>query len=281
VIQRAKLLAMMVLLWGGVTLLLGCGSNETPTASDRLAQQAQTTSSSQADLDATSEISDATSATASESTVEPLRINGCVPELAPATIYLKRIVSELRLEGAALLLKQGDQTLCESYFGKYTVGTAVPLISAAKWISAAAILRLVDEGFFTLDEPVSKYLTYFEGERGAVTLRQMLSHTSGLPVYHECMFQPEILLDACAHAIAEAEMIAAPGAQFNYSGAPYSVAGRMAEAAVGGNKRWNDIFLEKFVGPLGLRHTHYGNTRNPMLSEGWVVSSLNDYGAVL
>lgn len=203
----------------------------------------------------------------------------CQPDFTPVQEAMGQMVLDLKLAGAALLLQQDGKRLCEEYFGAFDEDTAVPVVSAAKWLSAATILALVDEGALSLDDPVSKYLPYFTGAHGAITLRQLLSHTSGLPDYSNCMFVPQLTLDRCAREIAQSQLIAPPGTQFNYGGTAFTVAGRMAEVA--GRARWSALFETRMAEPLGLLSTSYGNTTNPMLSEGYVTSSLRDYGTFL
>ena len=155
--------------------------------------------------------------------------------------------------------------------------TILPIVSAAKWLSAATILALVDEGKLRLDDSVSHWLPYFKkGDKKGITVRQLLSHTSGLPSYLPCMFQAQLAMDDCAHQIAEkSKLSAAPGAEFSYGGAGYSVAGRVAEVAASAS--WAQIFSTRLGQPLGLQHTGYGSMPNPMLSEGQVYSSAADY----
>ena len=57
----------------------------------------------------------------------------------------------------------------------------IAIASASKWVSAVAILTLVDDGLIDLDAPLSTYLPQFTGSKGTMTVRQMFSHTSGLP----------------------------------------------------------------------------------------------------
>jgi CubicO group peptidase (beta-lactamase class C family) len=185
----------------------------------------------------------------------------------------------LGLSGGALLLRVNGETACEAYFGTYNEQTVIPVVSAAKWLSAATILTLVDDGTLSLDDPASKYLPYFTGDKAGITLRQLLSHTSGIPPYHDCMFMKELTLDQCVRRIAEMDLLAPPGAEFNYSGAGFSVAGRMAEVASG--QSWAELFQSRIADPLHLTTINYGDTQNPVLSEGYTVSSLNDYGTFL
>ncbi|HTC25175.1 MAG TPA: serine hydrolase domain-containing protein, partial [Gemmatimonadales bacterium] len=113
-----------------------------------------------------------------------------------------------------------------------------------------------------------------------ITLRQLLSHTSGLPGYSPCMFQQQLTLDVCARQIGEkTKLQAPPGRQFAYGGAAFTVAGRVAEVAA--NTSWADLFTATIAAPLGLQHTGYGATANPMLSEGLAYSSAGDYATFL
>jgi len=207
---------------------------------------------------------------------EPAR---CDAAFVPVRDQVGRAIRELRFDGGAFLLKWNGQTVCEAYFGSYTEYTTVPLASATKWLSAATILTLVDDGTLALEDPVSKYLPYFSGDKRAITLRQLLSHTSGLPSEHPCMFQAELTLDECARRIATLDLLAPPGTQFNYGGAAFTVAGRMAEAA--SDLPWRALFEARLQAPLHLNSTSYGLTDNPVLSEGSTRSSLRDYGAFL
>ncbi|HZE74544.1 MAG TPA: serine hydrolase domain-containing protein [Gemmatimonadales bacterium] len=200
----------------------------------------------------------------------------CDPAFRPAVDTVRAMVSNLGLKGAALILRRKGRTVCEVYAGSFGPQTMMPIVSAAKWLSAAAILTLVDEGKLRLDDSVSHWLPYFKGDKKAITLRQLLSHTSGLPNYLPCMFLQQLQLDECARQIAEkTDLAARPGAEFAYGGAAYTVAGRVAEVAAGAP--WAQVFATHLAQPLGLSHTGYGTMPNPMLSEGQVYSSPADY----
>jgi CubicO group peptidase (beta-lactamase class C family) len=190
------------------------------------------------------------------------------------------MVAQLGLRGAGLIIRLKGRTVCEAYLGPFGAATEMPVVSAAKWLSAAAILALVDQGKLRLDDSVSRYLPYFKGDKRGITLRQLLSHTSGLSDYAPCMFQQQLTLDDCARQIGEkTSLLAPPGTEFAYGGAAYTVAGRVAEVAA--KASWAAVFAGTIASPLGLRHTGYGATANPMLSEGLAYSSASDYATFL
>ena len=201
----------------------------------------------------------------------------CDPPYTPAADSIQEMVNRLGLGGAALVIRREGRPICERYYGSWGPETTVPLVSSAKWISAAGILALTDDGTLSLDDSVGKYLDYFrKGERRGITLRHLLSHRSGLPDYSPCMFQPELPRDECARQIGEKSTLRhPPGAAFAYGGAGFTVAGRMAEVAAG--RRWVEIFASRIAQPLGLKQTGYGTEPNALLSEGQPYSSPADY----
>jgi CubicO group peptidase (beta-lactamase class C family) len=204
----------------------------------------------------------------------------CEPAFQPAADSLAQMTGELGLGGAALVLRHEGRVVCEVYTGGFGVTTEVPLVSAAKWLSAATILTLVDDGRLKLDEPIGKRLSYFKGNLGAITLRQLLSLTSGLPGLHPCMTRADLTLDECARDIAkQARLSGPPGSAFAYGGMGFTVAGRLAEVADG--KPWAEVFRARMAEPLGMRHTGYGATANPMLSEGLAYSTAEEYSRML
>ena len=70
------------------------------------------------------------------------------------------------LEGAALLVVRDGQIFRNTGYAKYNTSTVVPIASASKWLTAATMLSLVDDGRLTLDDKVNNYLPEFTGTSG-------------------------------------------------------------------------------------------------------------------
>jgi hypothetical protein len=86
--------------------------------------------------------------------------------------------------GAAVLIAKDNQVIYEKCFGDHTPDTQELIASSGKWLAAATIMSLVDEGKLSLDDHPSGFLPEFRNEpKDKATLRQMLSHTSGYPPY--------------------------------------------------------------------------------------------------
>ncbi len=176
--------------------------------------------------------------------------------------------------GASLVLFKDGESIYEHHFGTFGPSTNISIASSTKWISGAVIMSLVDAGTIELDDTVSEYLPDWTGQKGTITIRQLMSHTSGLPADNACLGDSGVTLVQCVAAIRDAGLIAAPGSQFNYGGASMQVAGRIAEVATG--KTWAQVFAEEIRTPLGMSSAFYWPLSNPQIGGG-VFSTLTDY----
>lgn len=199
-------------------------------------------------------------------------------DLPAVTDLVQNRMNRDRLQGAVVLVRRNNRVIYQKAFGNYRTDTVVPIASASKWMSASAIVTLVDSGKLSLDAPISKYLPNFTGKKGTITLRQLLSHTSGLPGNHRCLANQSITLAECVNQIAQIELQSDPGTQFRYGGVSFQVAGRIAEVVSG--KSWNQLFEEKIKIPLNMVNTSYGDTRNPRIAGG-ASSTAQDYANLL
>lgn len=199
-------------------------------------------------------------------------------DLPIVTRTVESAVNKDRLEGVAVLLMKDNRVIYKKTFGKYNLNTVVPIASASKLLASSAIMSLVDEGKLALDAPISRYMPKLRGEVADITLRQLLSHTSGLPGQHRCLSNNSITLEECVDQILEKGLRTAPGTNFTYGGVSYQVAGRLAEIVSG--KSWNSLFEEKIQRPLNMTNTNYESSLNPRIAGG-AVSTLQDYTNLL
>lgn len=188
------------------------------------------------------------------------------------------------LDGASLRLEDPlvPGTSVESYYGDYGPGTVVPIASATKLLSAIVVMTCVERDGLDLDAPVSTYLPEFRGTKGTMTVRQMFSHTSGLPSNSIFAFDPTITLEQAVSRIALfTPLEATPGTDFCYGQVGMHVAGRVCEVITGAD--WDTLFDERVSTPLGLTSTNYDGlyvSDNPLIAGG-AESSLGDYARVL
>ncbi len=177
------------------------------------------------------------------------------------------------VEGAGLIVVKDGELMHEQFWGDASAQSQVQIASATKMLSAVAILSLVDDGLIDLDAPVWTYLPieFPAGTpKGQITVRQMFSHTSGLPAQSPLISDNTITLAEAVAAIGAATpLLAAPGTTFTYGGISMHVAGRVAEVVTG--QSWATLFTERVATPLGLTATDYeafGPTENPRIAGG-------------
>lgn len=175
--------------------------------------------------------------------------------------------------GLEVAIVHGGHEVYHKEFGRWQRDRRGIIASSTKWLSGAVIMSMVDDGTLSLDDKASKYLPYLTGEKAAITVRQLMSHTSGFggefPLVNRCIGDPATTLEACAQALARVPLKIPAGTGFIYSGAGMQVAGRVAEVASG--KDWQTLFRERVALPLGLVSTDYeykGPTKNPRISGG-------------
>jgi CubicO group peptidase (beta-lactamase class C family) len=180
-----------------------------------------------------------------------------------------RLVSaavEQRIATAAVLAvgrgahTYGVQILGETQAGPaalpVTADTLFDLASLTKVVATTpAILRLSDAGGLDLDDPVGRYLpAYTQGGKAAVTLRHLLSHSSGLPAHRAFHRLPGTAASRLA-AAAEQPLEAAPGSRVVYSDIGFMLLGAVVARVAGTGLE--KAARELVFAPLGLESTGY------------------------
>ncbi|MCX5610151.1 beta-lactamase family protein [Streptomyces sp. NBC_00047] len=171
--------------------------------------------------------------------------------------------------GVIALLTRGDRTDVYTA-GVGDIATGRPphpddhmrIASIAKAFSGAVALQLVDQGRLSLDDTIGELLPDQPEVWHAVTLRQLLQHTSGLPDYTTApefveilradphhVFDPRTLLDF----VAGEPLLFSPGSLYEYSNSDNIAVALMAEAVTG--SRYEDLLKDLVYRPLGLRRT--------------------------
>ncbi len=148
------------------------------------------------------------------------------------------LVESAKIPGAAIAVTVGDNIVWHDTFGYadvvakrgVTAHTRFRIGSVTKLLTAAALLRLAEQGRVHLDDPVSKYLPEFP--HGSITLRQLAGHLGGIRHYG-----PGEFLNKTHYASATASLarfandplVAPPGEKYLYSTYGYDVLGAVIE----------------------------------------------------
>jgi CubicO group peptidase (beta-lactamase class C family)/uncharacterized protein YjaZ len=132
--------------------------------------------------------------------------------------------------------------------------------SDTKQFTAAAIMRLVEQGKLHLDDDVRPFFLNFPFGGRHVTVRQLLTHTSGVANYtvHLADFERENLPhDSLLAKIYDKPFDFEPGTSYRYSNTGYYMLGMIVEKLSG--RSYKDYLQQEFLTPLGLSETYYCN----------------------
>lgn len=189
--------------------------------------------------------------------------------LSPTSRLLQQRLDELTrnhgVPGAAVAVTDG-QHVSEAASGVANTSTGVPVTtdtlfqigSATKPYTATLVLQLADEGRIDLDAPVTSYLpglTLPSSESvDTPTVRQLLSHTSGLQANNFGDFgRGEDATARYVASLGEMSQLFTPGTVFSYSNSGYVLLGRLIEVLTG--RPFHTALRELLLEPAGLTAT--------------------------
>lgn len=214
--------------------------------------------------------------------------------LAPPPALNEAVAAMVETDGApgviALVWQEG-RLLYRVEAGEIEADRPLPVASASKWVAAALIMTLVDDGMLKLDEPIGRRLHDIPAQTATITLRQLLSFTSGqggLRGLADIRQPPDISLAESARQLLDRPFSNKPGTAFQYGSGTLQVAGALAEQASG--KSWRQLFDERLARPLGMGRSEWAHplhlkldperVTNPNLQAG-LVTTAEDYGRFL
>ena len=202
---------------------------------------------------------------------------------SPQTIAaaLQPYVDNHTLAGAVTLVASSNRVLSLEAVGYMDIAGKRPMrtdalfwiASQSKPMTATALMMLVDEGKVKVDDPVEKYLPEFKGQwlkaeqdtehmllkRPAhpITVKNVLSHTSGLP-FSSPLEQPTLDLLPLAARVRSYAMLALefePDSKYQYSNAGINTAGRIIEVVSG--MPYEQFMEQRLFKPLGMKDTTF------------------------
>ena len=188
------------------------------------------------------------------------------------------------MPGVAVLAARDGTIVYQGGFGLADVAKKTPITvdtkfrigSISKQFTAAAILKLAEQGKLTLADSLAKFYPDFPNANG-ITLRHLLTHTSGLHSYTD---KPEFI-GRVSQPIEPAKLIEwfrndpsdfAPGARFHYNNSAYFLLGEIVGKAAG--KPLGDYLRSEFFEPLGMKETgiHVNSAPPPNMATGYSIA---------
>jgi CubicO group peptidase (beta-lactamase class C family) len=198
---------------------------------------------------------------------------GAYPQAAPASFdgvrdRIVRAIEERDVPSVSLAVVRDGEIVWEEAFGladlenkiKATPGTIYPIASATKPFTATALMILVERGLVNLDRPANDFLKgaglrAYEGDAARATLRRILHHTSGLPMYWNFYYEgtsrrrPPFETTLRRYGI----LVSPPGEGYDYSNLGYAVLESVIEGVSG--RPYAEFLAAEVFKPLGLSRT--------------------------
>lgn len=180
---------------------------------------------------------------------------------------MEELVASNEMSGGALIVRQNGQEIFRGKWGYADIENQIPveyntmyrLASMSKPVTAAAVMQLWEKGKLSLDDPIGNYLEdYRDQKAGIVTIRDLLSHSSGLGMNPEGVAFAESLMvpgDTLKERIERWKILPLdfePGTATGYSAiVGFDILGRIVEIISG--QDYESYLREHLWGPLGIR----------------------------
>ena len=191
--------------------------------------------------------------------------------LAPTVIradqvddYIRNVMAERHAPGAAVAVMKNGRVVKMKGYGVASVEFGVPVTpetvfeigSVSKQMTAAAIMLLVEDGKVKLDDPISTYLPNTPDAWKTVTVRHLLTHTSGVKSYSSLdgfeLFR-HMTTDQFITALSPHPLEFTPGDQNIYSNSGFTLLGHIIQTVSG--KPYIQFMRERIFIPLGMTKT--------------------------
>lgn len=180
--------------------------------------------------------------------------------------YMKSAVEVERFSGSILIARDGQPIVSKSY-GMANVELGVPntpttvfrLASLTKQFTATAIMMLQEQGKLNVNDPIGKYLADCPETWRTITIRHLLTMTSGIPGVSALELGPlrglPVPWDQWLDATKRKPLDFAPGENFKYANSGYTLLGFIIERVTG--KSYGEFLQENIFTPLGMKQSGY------------------------
>lgn len=210
--------------------------------------------------------------------------------------FIKAEMQKQKIPGVSLAVIRDGQIVYAKGYGYANVEHQIPVKpetifqsgSVGKQFTAMAVMVLVEEGKINLDDKISKYFTDAPPEWSNVTVRHLLTHTSGMTDYpKDFNFRADYTEDDIYKIIKATPLGFKPGEKWAYSNLGYVTLGILINRVSG--KFYGDFLKERVFNPLGMttariiseadivpnRAAGYALVKGELKNQMWVSPSLN------
>lgn len=210
--------------------------------------------------------------------------------------FIRAEMARQKIPGVSLAVVKDGKPMVVKGYGLANIEHQVPVKpetifqsgSVGKQFTAFAVMMLVDEGKIGLEEKIGKYLGEVPPAWANITVRHLLTHTSGMTDYpRDFDFRKDYTEDELFKRAKEIPTDFAPGEKWQYSNLGYVTLGIIIRKASG--KFYGDFLKERVFQPLGMttarviseadivpnRAAGYELRNGELKNHGWVSPSLN------
>lgn len=191
------------------------------------------------------------------------------------------ILENSKARGIAISIVHGKDVIGSYYYGYADIDKSTPITretvfnvgSVSKVITAWGVMKLVEQGKINLDKPVNDYLKRWkipnsQFDSSKVTLRNILSHTSGLSLSGYNGLSAEDPLPTLVESLegnnsgdGPVKIIHEPNTKWSYSGGGYTVVQLLIEDV--SNQSFSDFMANNVLIPLGMTESSFDITNIP------------------
>ena len=174
--------------------------------------------------------------------------------------FVRAEMQREKVPGVAVAIIRGDEVIAAKGYGEANVEHHVPVTretvfqsgSVGKMFTAVAVMQQVEAGKLSLDDPIVKYFPGAPDSWRPITVRHLLTHTSGIPDY-----TPQDIDDRRDYSEDELAKLAyrlalefTPGSRWNYSNTGYVLLGILVRKVSG--RFYGDLLKETIFAPLAM-----------------------------
>jgi D-alanyl-D-alanine carboxypeptidase len=222
------------------------------------------------------------------------------PSRADLDAVAKQAFTQSNVVGASVLVARGDRILLLKGYGQSDIGLEAPagpdsvyhIVGPLLPFTGVAIMQQVERGKLSLDDDIAKYIPEFPTQGHHVTIRQLISDTSGLVDYHyrgdplESTYSQPKAMDEVIALFADGQWVHEPGTQWDWSISNFQLLGEILERVTG--ESYAEYMRRNLFVPAGATATTtcdsssviHGLSHSYQSVGGQFVAATEDSGAV-
>ncbi len=205
---------------------------------------------------------------------------------------VKEAFAQHKVAGASVLIAQNGKIILNKGYGFAHLGFGIPATPQTKYFIVGpgamlptAIMQLVEKKTLSLDDEITKYLPGFNVQGNKITIRHLLTSTSGLPDYHYLgdplngqAFQPKAM-DEVIDLFENKPFTMKPGTKFDWSISNFALLVSVLQKVT--NQRYEDYLRTNIITPLVLQETQYLTQKKliPHFAQGYHFNDGSFYPA--